>query len=86
MPPSWPTRPLAATILAVTDPSPSTLPAASDILVLLAHPSLRLSRVNRSLADATRNVPGPNHVEVRDLYALYPDYAIDVHAEQARTA
>jgi glutathione-regulated potassium-efflux system ancillary protein KefF len=52
----------------------------TDILVLAAHPQLELSRVNRSLMRAAAEVP---RVEVRDLYALYPDYLIDVAAEQA---
>ncbi len=56
---------------------------ASRILVLLAHPDLRHSRVNRRLQTACRDVPG---LELRDLYALYPDYAIDVAAEQAAAA
>lgn len=55
----------------------------SPTLILLAHPDLPHSRVSRLLADAARARPG---VEVRDLYALYPDYAIDVAAEQAALA
>jgi glutathione-regulated potassium-efflux system ancillary protein KefF len=57
----------------------------APVLVLAAHPDLRLSRVNRALLDAARSLaaePGAA-VEVRDLYALYPDYVIDVPAEQA---
>lgn len=57
----------------------------ADILVLCAHPSLERSVVNRSLLHAARGVGG-RAVEVRDLYALYPDYLIDVQAEQARLA
>lgn len=49
------------------------------ILVLLAHPQLEHSRVNLALADAARSAGA----ELRDLYALYPDYLIDVPAEQA---
>lgn len=58
---------------------------ATDILVISAHPQMELSRVNRTLMRAAATVP---RVEVRDLYALYPDYLIDVAAEQAalRTA
>ncbi len=48
--------------------------------MLAAHPSLHLSRINRPLMQAARALP---HVQVRDLYALYPDYAIDVATEQA---
>jgi glutathione-regulated potassium-efflux system ancillary protein KefF len=54
-----------------------------DILVLLAHPDLAHSRVQRALARAAAEVP---RVRVRDLYALYPDYLVDVGAEQAALA
>lgn len=57
---------------------------AADVLVLVAHPQLEQSRVNRRLLEAARQ--GAGRVEVRDLYALYPDYWIDVPAEQARLA
>lgn len=67
------------------------------ILVLLAHPQLEHSRVNQALAAAARGLGGATHgvaeqaaggaqVEVRDLYARYPDYLIDVAAEQAALA
>lgn len=63
------------------------------ILVLLSHPQLEHSRVARALADAARRVAasvGPSadgpQIEVRDLYALYPDYLVDVAAEQAALA
>ena len=81
----------------------------SHVLVLAAHPDLRLSRVNRALLDAARQLgadasaattttrstlaasgtpstpvaPVAPSIEVRDLYARYPDYVIDVPAEQA---
>jgi glutathione-regulated potassium-efflux system ancillary protein KefF len=57
----------------------------SRILVLLAHPSLAQSRVNRALLQAARELATAtaSPVAVRDLYALYPDYSIDVAAEQA---
>jgi len=51
----------------------------SDILVLTAHPHLEHSRVNRTLMTAAATV---GRTEVRDLYAMYPDYLIDVAAEQ----
>lgn len=51
------------------------------ILVLFAHPSLDRSEVNRPLAQATAGVDG---VTLVDLYAEYPDLAIDVDREQAR--
>jgi glutathione-regulated potassium-efflux system ancillary protein KefF len=58
-------------------------PAASGIYLLAAHPNWRESRVNRRLLDAAREVPG---VQVQDLYGAYPDYDIDIAAEQARAA
>ena len=57
-----------------------------DIVVLAAHPQLEHSRVNRALMQARRARRAPARVEVRDLYALYPDYLIDVAAEQAALA
>ncbi len=56
---------------------------ATDILVITAHPQMELSRINRAIMRAAAEVP---RVEVRDLYALYPDYLIDVAAEQAALA
>lgn len=56
------------------------------VLVLLAHPDLAQSRANRRLAHAAAGVPArPGHtVSVRDLARLYPDFDIDVAAEQAQ--
>lgn len=56
---------------------------APGIYVLAAHPAWSRSRVNRRLRDAARQVPG---VQVQDLYARYPDYDIDVAAEQANAS
>jgi len=52
------------------------------ILILLAHPQLAHSRIGADLARAARDA---GHA-VRDLYALYPDYLVDVAAEQAALA
>ena len=57
----------------------------ADVLVLIAHPDIARSRVNRALAAQARLLPAED-VEVRDLYALYPDYVIDIEAEQAALA
>ena len=57
----------------------------ADVLVSAAHPHVESSHVNRALLQAARAL-GERHVEVRDLYALYPDYAIDIEAEQAALA
>jgi len=57
----------------------------ADVLVLAAHPQLEDSHVNRALMRAVAAL-GERHVTLRDLYALYPDYVIDVEAEQALLA
>jgi glutathione-regulated potassium-efflux system ancillary protein KefF len=64
---------------------PATMGLMADVLVLVAHPDIARSRVNRTLAAQARLLP-PEAVEVRDLYALYPDYVIDIEAEQAALA
>ena len=48
-------------------------------LLVLAHPALERARVNPALAEAAQALPG---VTVRDLYELYPDFTVDVGAEQ----
>lgn len=60
------------------------MPDAPNILVLAAHPDVHQSRVNRRLMQAAEAAGA--HVRVRDLYALYPDHAIDAGAEQALAA
>jgi glutathione-regulated potassium-efflux system ancillary protein KefF len=56
-----------------------------DIVVLVAHPQQEHSSVNRTLLQAVQH-SRLERVELRDLYALYPDYLIDVSAEQAALA
>ena len=56
-----------------------------EVLVIAAHPQMEHSRATRALMEAAARL-GPARVEVRDLYALYPDYFIDVAAEQALLA
>jgi glutathione-regulated potassium-efflux system ancillary protein KefF len=53
------------------------------ICVIHAHPYLSHSRANRGLADALRDSRG---LELRALYDLYPDFDIDVDAEQRALA
>lgn len=50
-----------------------------SILVIFAHPTFEKSRVHRAWIEAIRDVPG---VSLRDLYELYPEFDIDVPAEQ----
>ncbi len=57
----------------------------AEIIVLAAHPQLEHSRVTRALMQAAARL-GDERVQVRDLYALYPDFFIDVAAEQAALA
>jgi len=57
--------------------------AMASTVVLAAHPDLVQSHANRALLQAAAGVSG---TEVRDLYALYPDYLIDTAAEQAALA
>jgi glutathione-regulated potassium-efflux system ancillary protein KefF len=52
----------------------------SGAYVLAAHPDWRESRVTRALLHAAEALP---NVQVRDLYTAYPDYDIDIPAEQA---
>jgi len=57
----------------------------SDILLLLAHPDLQHSRVHAALRTALQpeSARAGARWALRDLYALYPDFVIDVAAEQA---
>lgn len=50
------------------------------IVVILAHPYPRASRACAALADAVRDLPD---LETRSLYDRYPDFDVDVAAEQA---
>ncbi len=70
-------------------PSEPPAPAGAEILVLVAHPELEQSRANKRLMRSARELQAggqPGRVEVRDLYALYPDYLVDVPVEQAALA
>lgn len=50
-------------------------------LVLVAHPDLSKSRVNKAWLEEIKNYP--DKIMVHDLYAAYPDWQIDVPKEQA---
>jgi len=49
------------------------------IAILFFHPLSHKSRVNRVLVDAVNDL---ENVLIRDMYDLYPDFHIDVKAEQ----
>ncbi|MEO8310798.1 MAG: NAD(P)H-dependent oxidoreductase [Caldimonas sp.] len=71
---------------AAADPAP---PVGAEILVIVAHPELEQSRANRRLLQAARALQErspASRIAVRDLYALYPDYLVDVGVEQAALA
>jgi len=54
----------------------------AEIVVIAAHPQIQLSRTSRALVATAAGV-GSARVDLRNLYRLYPDYLIDVEAEQA---
>jgi glutathione-regulated potassium-efflux system ancillary protein KefF len=60
--------------------------ALTQILVLAAHPHFEHSRVNAQMMRSAAASSLADRVQVRDLYALYPDYLIDVAAEQRELA
>lgn len=47
-------------------------------LIILAHPNLANSRINKVLVQSIENEPS---ITVRDLYQLYPDFKIDTQKE-----
>ena len=51
----------------------------NKIVVQVFHPALHKSRVNRVLLEAVERLEG---ISIRYIYDLYPDYQIDVKAEQ----
>ena len=51
----------------------------NKIVILVFHPVLHKSRVNRVLLSAVEGLKGVN---IRYIYDLYPDYQIDIKAEQ----
>jgi len=77
-PAATPAAAAATPLGALSNQSPPALPG---IYLIAAHPRWRESRVNRRLRDAAHSLPA---VRVNDLYASYPDYLIDVAAEQQR--
>ncbi|MGJ7508272.1 NAD(P)H-dependent oxidoreductase [Variovorax sp. GT1P44] len=64
-------------------PTTTSTESAPRIYLVAAHPHWRDSRVNAQLLKAAQAV---SRVDVNDLYDTYPDYAIDVEAEQKRLA
>ena len=63
------------------DQEPSRRSPANGVLLVIAHPAMERSRANRAMAAAAKGAPS---VTLLDLYETYPDFAIDVRAEQKR--
>jgi glutathione-regulated potassium-efflux system ancillary protein KefF len=56
----------------------------SRLLLIVAHPELEHSRVGAALVRAAQRLARDGlTLEIRDIYALYPDYLVDGAAEQA---
>ncbi len=53
--------------------------AQTKVLVIYAHPESQVSVANQVMINRIKEL---EHVTVRDLYALYPDFFIDVGTEQ----
>lgn len=73
----------------ISPPVASTPSLGADVVVIAAHPQMEHSRVNRRLMRAARRLPASADaplIAVRDIYSLYPDYLVDVAAEQAALA
>ena len=66
-----------------SSPSARGLNFVIMILVLYAHPYPQHSRACKAMRNAVSDLP---NLEMRSLYDLYPDFDIDVAAEQAALA
>jgi glutathione-regulated potassium-efflux system ancillary protein KefG len=49
------------------------------ILIIFAHPAIQKSRIHKRLTDSLKNLHG---ITVNNLYESYPDFYIDIVAEQ----
>lgn len=53
--------------------------SSARTLLVFAHPALERARINPAMAEAAKSLPG---LTFHDLYEAYPDFTIDVLAEQ----
>ncbi|ALR29648.1 hypothetical protein ATE47_03500 [Chryseobacterium sp. IHB B 17019] len=53
------------------------------ILIILSHPDLENSIANKTIIEHIKKTIPESQLEVRHLDSLYPDYKIDIEAEQA---
>jgi glutathione-regulated potassium-efflux system ancillary protein KefG len=65
----------------ISNSAPSAQTTPAGVLVVIAHPAMERSRANKAMAMAVKGTPG---VTLLDLYETYPDFVIDVRAEQKR--
>lgn len=79
LPPDFAGAQAAKIRLAIATAVAPTARTLSNLLVLFAHPAIRQSRVQKPLRAAAAANP---HVTVHDLYEAYPDFEIDIDAEQ----
>ncbi len=56
-----------------------TTEATNRVLILFAHPALQKSRINRAMIN---EIIGLDGVTFHDLYEAYPEFDIDIDAEQ----
>jgi len=56
-------------------------PEPPRTLLVFAHPALERGRVNPAMAEGVKDFPG---LTLHDLYEIYPDFTVDVRAEQKR--
>jgi glutathione-regulated potassium-efflux system ancillary protein KefG len=49
------------------------------ILIILSHPAIQKSKIHKRLIDSIKNLHG---ITVNDLYENYPDFYVDILAEQ----
>src|SRR5262245_41301479 len=62
------------------DPAAPPRKKPARVTVFFLHPFRRRSRTNAALRAAVEGAPG---IALRDVYEMYPDFGIDVAAEQA---
>lgn len=51
----------------------------AKVLILFFHPAYEKSRVNKRMIEQVQLL---DHITLRDMYEIYPDFDIDVHEEQ----
>lgn len=56
-----------------------------NVLIILAHPNLANSQINKALISAVKNsIKNNDNLTIHDLYFAYPDGVIDIDIEQEK--